>query len=74
MTSEIPCGVCKENPAAAACSNCSMPLCEICACEVSLERGSPAYRHKGVSTSTMLPSKTKKLLCPECVEDVDLFD
>lgn len=74
MAAENLCGVCKENPASVSCSNCNIPLCEICACEVTLEKTGPAYRHKGISTSTMKPAKTKKSFCPDCVEDVDLFD
>lgn len=73
MGSEKICGVCKENEATLTCSECGIPLCEMCKKEVISEESGPAYKIKGKSTTVMGSSELKKIVCPECMKEVDIF-
>ena len=68
------CGVCKEREARAKCSLCGVPLCETCSVEVTVEDTHPAHRIKGVTTPGITGEAVKKrVVCPNCVAEVDIF-
>ena len=73
MSEKVICGFCKQNEAVSKCEECKIDLCDDCAKEVILEVTDPAYRHKGISTSTMGSSSKKKVVCAECMKEVDVF-
>ncbi|MHC1566686.1 MAG: spermatogenesis-associated protein 2 [Candidatus Syntropharchaeia archaeon] len=68
------CGDCNENEATQECAECGKPLCEMCAEEVTMEDMSPAHRIKGISTPGPTgPAVRKKIVCKECLRDIDIF-
>lgn len=68
------CGVCRKNEAARECSECGMPLCDICAKDVLLQDVSPGSMVKpGVSTSPLRAGSKKKKVCPKCMEEADFM-
>ncbi|HLC23494.1 MAG TPA: hypothetical protein VJL08_03540 [Dehalococcoidia bacterium] len=75
MTTETKlCVVCKKNEAARTCSECNIPLCDICAQDVHLQDVSPGSMVKpGVSTSPLRAGKTVKKVCPKCMAEADFM-
>lgn len=75
MTPELKiCGVCGKNESAKTCTECDIPLCDICAKEVLLQDVSPGSMVKpGVSTSPMRAGSKKKKVCPKCMESADFM-
>jgi hypothetical protein len=67
------CGVCMRNEASLSCSGCGIPLCEMCKKEVISEESGPAYKIKGKSTTVMGSAELKKIMCPKCMKEVDIF-
>ncbi len=75
MTTETKmCGVCNKAESARTCSECGVPLCDMCAKEVLLQDTSPGSMVKpGVSTSPIRAGSTKKKVCLKCMEEVDFM-
>ena len=73
MSDKIICGYCKQNESEVKCAECGIDLCEECKKEIVLEETDPAYRHKGISTSTMGASSKKRIVCTECMKEIDVF-
>jgi len=68
------CGICKEREATTKCRICAIPLCETCAIEITIEDTHPAHRIKGITTPGITGEAVKrKIVCPECVAEVDIF-
>ncbi len=68
------CEVCGENEAKNKCQECGKLLCEDCTKEFSIEEIHPGYRLKGQSFMGAISGGVdKKLLCAECLKEVDLF-
>ena len=73
MSEEVICGFCKKNAASEKCGECGIDLCDDCAKEIVLDETDPAYRHKGISTSTMGSASKKRVVCLECMKEIDVF-
>jgi len=75
MATEVKvCGVCSKNDAARECSECGIPICDMCAKEVLLQDFSPGSMVKpGVSLSPLRAGQTKKKVCPKCLAEVDFM-
>ena len=74
MGERMMCDVCGKNEATTKCSECGIPLCEMCANEVTMEDISPGHRVKGVTTpGGVEPPVRKKTVCPSCMKEVDIF-
>ncbi|MDO8473789.1 MAG: hypothetical protein Q7T05_08265 [Dehalococcoidia bacterium] len=68
------CGVCGTNEASRACTECDIPICDMCAKEVLFQDVSPGSMVKpGVSTSPLRAGSKKKRVCPNCLESADFM-
>ena len=68
------CAICKERAATDKCSVCDVPLCKTCMIEITIEDTHPSHRIKGITTRGIIGEAVKKkVVCPNCVEEVDIF-
>ena len=73
MAGEL-CGVCDKNEAINKCSECGIPLCAMCTKEVTLQKQHPsAVMKPDIPASTLRSPYSKKLVCPKCMAEADLY-
>lgn len=73
MAEKRMCEYCKKNEVSTECHECHIALCDSCAREIILETSDPASKIKGISTAAMGSDSSKRIVCPKCMKEVDVF-